>query len=125
MPFVLLHNFIPNKLNYNRIDTEFEQFDQNLVKDISHIPDDNLTRLKTKLRSTCERCSKIHVPYKYKTIIDRLSKNQSICIMKQDKGCCVVFMDSSKYTKKCLNILETEQFTKLRHDPTKSIENKI
>ena len=125
MPFVLLHNFIPNKLNYNRIDTEFEQFDQNLVKDISHIPDDNLTHLKTKLRSTCERCSKIHVPYKYKTIIDRLSKNQSICIMKQDKGCGVVVMDSSKYTEKCLNILETKQLTKLRHDPTKSIKNKI
>ena len=39
--------------------------------------------------------------------------------MKQDKGRGVVVMDRSKYTEKCFNILETEQFTKLRHDPTK------
>ena len=45
--------------------------------------------------------------------------------MKQDKGRGVVAVDRSKYTAKCLNILQTEQFTKLRHDPTKSIENKI
>ena len=45
--------------------------------------------------------------------------------MKQDKGRGVVVMDRSKYTEKCLNILQTKQFTKLRHDPTKSIENKI
>ena len=45
--------------------------------------------------------------------------------MKQDKGRGVVAVDRSKYTAKCLNILQTEQFTKLRHDPTKSIVNKI
>ena len=81
--------------------------------------------MKTKLRSTCERYSKIHVPYKYKTVIDSLWKSQSICIIKQDKGSGVVVMDWSKCIEKCLNILQTEQFTKLRHDPTKSIETKI
>ena len=95
------------------------------MKDISHTPDENLTRLKTKLRSTCERYSKIHVPYKYKAIIDSLSKNQNICIMKQDKGRGVVLMDSSKYIEKCLDILQTEQFTKLSYGPTMSIKNKI
>ena len=45
--------------------------------------------------------------------------------MKQDKGRGAVVMDRSKYIKKCLCILQTEQFTKRRHDPTKSIENKI
>ena len=49
-----LDHHIQNKLNRNRIHTEFEQSYQNLIKAISHIPDDNLTRLKTKLRSTCE-----------------------------------------------------------------------
>ena len=34
-------------------------------------------------------------------------------------------MDRSKYTEKCLHMLHTEQFTKLRHDPTKFIENEI
>ena len=37
----------------------------------------------------------------------------------------VVVMDRSKYIEKCLHILQTEQFTKLRNDPTKSIEKKI
>ena len=60
--------------------------------------------MKTKWRSTCERYSKIHVPYKYKTIIEGLSKNQSICVMKQDKGRGVAVMDRSKYTEKCLSI---------------------
>ena len=81
--------------------------------------------MKTKLRSTCEGYSKINVPYKYKTVIDSLWKSQNICIIKQDKGSGVVVMDWSKCTEKCLNILQTEQFTKLRHDPTKSFENKI
>ena len=34
-------------------------------------------------------------------------------------------MDKAKYTYKCLEILETNQFTKLNHDPTKSVEGKI
>ena len=120
-----LDHHIPNKLNRNRIHTEFEEFYQNLIKDLSHILDENLTHLKTKLRNTCEHYSKIHVPFKYKRIIDSLSKNQSIFIMKQDKGRGVVVMDRSKYTEKYLSILQTEQFTNLRHDLTKSIENKI
>ena len=60
-----------------------------------------------------------------KRLLTDFQKKQSIYIMKQDKGRGVVVMDRSKYTEKCLNILQTKQFTKLRHDPTKSIENKI
>ena len=84
----LIHH-IPNKLNCNRILIEFEILYENLVIHISHILDDNLTRL----RSTCERYSKIHVPYKYKTIIDSLWKSQNICIIKQDKGRGVVVIE--------------------------------
>ena len=102
-----LYHHIPNKLNCHRIHTEFEQLHQNLVKDISHIPDDNFTRLKTKLRSTCERHSRIHVSHKYKTIVDSLSKNQSICIMKQDKERGVVVMDRSKCENKIQRELRT------------------
>ena len=36
-----------------------------------------------------------------------------------------MLMDKTKYTNKCLEILETNQFTKLNHDPTKSVEGKI
>ena len=103
----------------------YKRYIVNLVKYISQIPDDNLTRFKNKLRSTCEGYSKIHVAYEYKTIIERLLKSQSICIMKQDKGPGAVVVDRSKNTQKCLNILQTEQFTKQRHVPTKTIENKI
>ena len=45
--------------------------------------------------------------------------------MKPDKGRVVVFMDRSRYTDIYLYILQTEQFTKSKHDPIKSIENKI
>ena len=34
-------------------------------------------------------------------------------------------MDRTKYTNKCLEILETNQFTTLNHDPRKSVEEKI
>ena len=76
------------------------------------------------------------VPYKCKTIVYSLSKNQTICIMKQDQGRDVAAMDKSKYTEKCLHILQTEPFNKLIHDPnkvyqkrdtmgTKKIRNKV
>ena len=62
--------------------------------------------------------AKILLRYKYKTTIDSLSKSQSIFVMKQDKESGVAVMDRSKDTEKCLSVLQTEQFTKLRHDPT-------
>ena len=36
-----------------------------------------------------------------------------------------MFTVNSEYNGKCLHILQTEQLTKLRHDPTKSIEKKM
>ena len=77
------------------------------------------------MRNTCEKYSKIQVPYKYKKVIDQLSRNRDLCILKQDKGRGVVLMDRNKYTGKCLELLQTNQFMKLNHDPTKSIEGKI
>ena len=105
--------------------TEFEQFYQGILKDISHLPENYLSSLKTKLRNTCEKYSKIYVPYKYKKIIAELSGNKDLCILKQVKGRGVVIMDKTKSTNKCLEILEANQFTKLNHDPTKSFEGKI
>ena len=40
--------------------------------------------------------------------------------MKKEKGCGAVVKDRSKYTEKCLNILQTAQFTK----PTQKSRNK-
>ena len=45
--------------------------------------------------------------------------------MKKDKGNAVIIMNKPKYHDKCLELLNTEQFTKLNHDSTKKIEAKI
>ena len=65
-----LDHHIPSKVNRSRIYTEFEQFYQSLLKDISHVPDEDLSHLKTKLRNTCDKYSHICIPYKYKKIIE-------------------------------------------------------
>ena len=62
----------PTKSKDNAIEVEFEQFYQGLLRNLTYIPDNELTSLKTKLRSTCEKYSKIHVPYKYKKVINNL-----------------------------------------------------
>ena len=51
--------------------------------------------------------------YKYEKIIHQLLRNKDLCILKEDKGRDVVLMDRTKYINKCLEILETNQFTKL------------
>ena len=79
-----LDHHIPTK-SKDVANVEFEQFYQGLLRNLTHIPDNELTSLKAKLRSTCEKYSKINVPYKYKKVIDNLSKNKNIVILKQDK----------------------------------------
>ena len=51
--------YIPTRLNKNRIQTKFEQFYQGILKDISHISEKYLSFLKTKFQNTCEKYSKI------------------------------------------------------------------
>ena len=57
-----LNQHIPCKFNSHRINTELEQFYQSILKDISHIPESDLLCLKTKLRNTCEKYSKVQAP---------------------------------------------------------------
>ena len=120
-----LDHHIPTKSKDVAIEVEFEQFYQGLLRNLTHIPDNELTSLKTKLRSTCEKYSKINVPYKYKKVIDNLSKNKNIVILKQDKGRGVVILDTTKYTEKCMALLNAERFKRLTTDPTAAIERKI
>ena len=58
-------------------------------------------------------------------VIKRLAENSNIMLLCQDKGKGVVIMDNRKYTEKCLNLLNLNQFSKPSHDPTKSVENKV
>ena len=119
-----LDHHIPTKSKDVAIEVEFEQFYQGLLRNLTHIPDNELTSLKTKLRSTCEKYSKINVPYKYKKVIDNLSKNKNIVILKQDKGRGVVILDTTKYTEKCMTLLNTERFKRLTTDPAVATERK-
>ena len=54
-----------------------------------------------------------------------LTKNKTIKVLKQDKDGGVVIMDSSKYTEKCLGILEKKQFARINDDPTFSSYNAV
>ena len=97
----------------------------NLFIDISHIPEVQLSHVKTKLRDACEKHCRIKMPYKHRKTIENLSKRDDVIILKQDKGRGVVLMDKNKYTEKCMLLLNTKQFKKLDNDPTKKTEGKI
>ena len=73
------------KLNKDTIKTEFEDFYQSLLKNMSHIPENDISLIKTKLRSTYEKYNNVYMPYEYRGIAENLSENDSIVIMKQDK----------------------------------------
>ena len=120
-----LEQHIPNRSCKNSIYTEFEEFYQRIFRNIRHLPQDDINRIKTKMRSTCEKYSRINVPYKYRKIVNDLSRNKDIVIMKQDKGRGVVVMNRGKYFDKCLAILNTEQFVQLQKDPTSSLEREV
>ena len=105
--------------------TEFEFFYQNLLKNISNIPETKLQQIKTKLRSTCDKYTETKVPYKHRKIVNELSKQIDIVILKAVKGRSVVILDRGKYTKRCLNILNTTQFQKQNKDPMKTMMRKV
>ena len=81
--------------------------------------------LKTKLRSTCEKYSKIKVTYQYQNAINELSRESITVFLKQIKTRGLVILDATKYTEKCLTLLNTEQFKKLTTNPTGTTEKKI
>ena len=85
------------------------------------MPENENNKIKTKLRSACEKYSNIKVPHTKTKIISDLSK-RDIILLKEDKGRGVVVMDRWEYTEKCLEILSTKQFTVLENDPTKTLE---
>ena len=69
--------------------------------------------------------NQLYVSYKYGKILNDLSRNKNIVIMKQDKGRGVVVMDRGKYFDKRLAMLNTEQFVQLQKNPTSSLERKV
>ena len=120
-----LDTHIPTNTNSNTIATEFELFFQNLLRDISDIPESEISKIKTKLRNTCEKYSKVKVPYRHRKIVLELSKNKNIVILKQGKGRGVVVMDKHKYLEKCMSMLTTKPFKQVDSDPRKTLESKV
>jgi len=84
-----------------------------------------MSRIKVKLLNTCERYSKIKVPFKHKKVINNLRQNKNIAILKQDKGKGVVIIDNTKYVQKCMSLLNSDKFKVTAKDPTATIERKI
>ena len=84
-----------------------------------------MAHVKTKLGNTCKKYCKIKIPFKHKEVIKKLSNNNRIVILKQDKGRGVVIMNRSAYKEKFLTLLNTSQFNKLTKDPTHATKWKI
>ena len=119
-----LDHHIPGKTDPNLIYIEFESYFQSIKHKITSLPETQISHLNTKLRTACEQYNNISVPYKEREI-SKLKKNQNIMLLYQDNDTGIVIIDRNRYTNKCLNILNTEQFRKLDRDPTKPIDAKI
>ena len=76
------------------------------------MPHEHLSHLTAKIRNACDKYNQSYITYKYTKIIEQLFNNCNICIMRQDKGRGVVTIDESKYTAKCLELLQTNKFSK-------------
>ena len=115
---------IPSKVDKNSINTEFEPVYENLLPDNFHLPEHTLSRIKIKLRYTCDKYCNIKRQYEYQKVIQNLRGNQSILILKQHKGRGVVIMNLNTCKGKCFSILSLTQFIQLNHDPTDKSEQK-
>ena len=73
-----LEQHIPSQLNKNDIQTEFECFYQDILKNVPSLTEDEKSTLKTKLRNTCEKYSNIKVSDKQEDIINKLTNNEQI-----------------------------------------------
>ena len=120
-----LDQHVPSKLKSNDIQTQFEMFFQTITNDLPPIDNDDKEELKTKLRSCCSQYEKITIPNDKKEIIDSLTNNTNIVILKLDKGKGVVVMHRTDYIQKCNDLLSSSKFKLLETDPTRPTERKL
>ena len=95
--------------NANFVSTEFEAQYPSAIHNmkVTNLPDSKIYQqrfqqvivFKTKLRSTCEKCNTIKVPYKDRVL------NPHIILLRQNKNMVTVIIDKRIYTEKCRNIL--------------------
>ena len=58
-------------------------------------------------------------------ITTKLSRNNSIKVLKQEKRRRVIVIDRKTYTTKCLNLLNIYSFIQLGHEPRNVIKEKM
>ena len=120
-----LDHYIPAQLDKRRLEVEFESFYQNILRNIPDLPEEQKQGIKTKFLSTFNNYKKIKAPYEYQDVVKNLSKNNDICLLKQDKGRGIIIMDRTKYVEKCMELLNTDKFVQLDEDPTASFETRV
>ena len=72
-----LDHHIPTNINKNAIFTEFKKNFQKLLRDISHVPENELSIIKTKFRNTCEKYCNVKVLYKYGDVVPNYQKERT------------------------------------------------
>ena len=120
-----LDQHISDKFNENKIQTEFENFYYHLLQDTKDLYQESQDELKSKTKRTSENYLKVKIQFQQQKVINNLSNNKSIILIKQDKGRCIVVLDRKHYIEKCLIIVESKQFKKLKKDATKTLESKV
>ena len=101
-----LDHHTPSNANANLIYNEFEACYQSVIHKLTNLSETEISHLKTKLRSACEKYNSIKIPYNHREVINRLFKNPQIILLSQDKGRGIVIIDKGKYTEKCMNITQ-------------------
>ena len=120
-----LDHYIPDRIDKRKLEVEFEHLYKNILWNAENLGEEEKLNLKTKILSCYKNYGTIKTPYQYKETINKLSKNENICLLKQDKGRGIVIVDRNKYVEKCLGILQTDKFTELTEDPTAKFEKRV
>ena len=71
-----------------------------ILKLTSQLDQQRQDELKSKIGRTCENYSRVNVPCRYQKIIDNISRNKDIILIKQGKGRGVVILDKKTLHQK-------------------------
>ena len=103
-----IDHYIPVKADRKRVEVEFEYF-YNMFAEVIEMQEHEKFGLKLNLLNACKHTD-IKVPYQYQNVVKTLSENQSICLLKQDKGRGVIIMNRTDYVEKCEQLIKSRQF---------------
>lgn len=71
-------------------------------------PEGGISLIKQNYKAHLKKYSNVYVLYKYRKVVENISKNNSIVIAKQNKGRgAIIVIDKIKYAE-CLKMLNTK-----------------